>query len=147
MEKCKSCINSRRILSENGEHYNCTLEEKEAIECMAHNYSRYFSLTDIPIMKSNSEYGYYDPNLKTPIDEVSDDDIRKFIEGNSNCELVIVKSLSRGSTQICQSCFPVSEGDLVHVFTSNGGYFGEAMKSISLPEYIAREVTEFFSKY
>ena len=32
--KCDNCLNSRRIISENGLHSICCLSEKKAIECL-----------------------------------------------------------------------------------------------------------------
>jgi len=45
MNKCDLCINSRVIISENGYHYICCLSEKEIMECILNNYSRYFDVT------------------------------------------------------------------------------------------------------
>lgn len=41
MTKCDLCINSRAIISENGAHYICCLSDKEAMECILNDYSRY----------------------------------------------------------------------------------------------------------
>ena len=40
---CDLCINSRIIISENGYHSICCLSEKEAMECIMNDYSRYLS--------------------------------------------------------------------------------------------------------
>lgn len=45
MNKCDLCINSRAIISENGYHYICCLSDKEAMECILNDYSRYFDIT------------------------------------------------------------------------------------------------------
>lgn len=45
MSKCDLCINSRTIISENGYHYICCLSEKEAMECILNDYSRFFDVT------------------------------------------------------------------------------------------------------
>ena len=34
LNKCDNCLNSRRIISENGLHSVCCLPDKQAVECL-----------------------------------------------------------------------------------------------------------------
>ena len=46
---CDGCLNSRRVISENGYHSVCCLSQKKAIECFMNHRSDYVGLNDLKI--------------------------------------------------------------------------------------------------
>lgn len=44
MNKCEMCINSRKIISENGFHSICCLSQKKALDCMMNRKSSFLTL-------------------------------------------------------------------------------------------------------
>ena len=44
MKKCEKCLNSRRVISENGFHPVCCLSQKASINCITGKKSRFITL-------------------------------------------------------------------------------------------------------
>ena len=42
-ERCKSCLNSRQIILENGTHFSCCLPARKMLDCIT-GYSSYFAM-------------------------------------------------------------------------------------------------------
>ena len=45
--KCDTCLNRYAVISENGLHYNCSLSEKTAINCLVGKKDNYVKLPTI----------------------------------------------------------------------------------------------------
>jgi len=52
--KCESCLNRYAVISENGLHYNCSLSEKQAIECILRKKEHYIKM---PVVTEEKEKG------------------------------------------------------------------------------------------
>jgi hypothetical protein len=52
MEKCATCLDGHCVVSENGFHYNCSLKEKDAMDCLTGKVDHYIKN---PMKKSNEE--------------------------------------------------------------------------------------------
>ena len=50
--KCETCLNRYAVISENGLHYNCSLSEKQAVECILRKKEHYIK---IPVVMAESE--------------------------------------------------------------------------------------------
>lgn len=50
--KCSECINSRKIVSENGEHYICCLSSRKSKQCLL-NYNKFYNKYKNSELESN----------------------------------------------------------------------------------------------
>lgn len=50
--RCEKCLNRVSVISENGIHYNCSLSEKKAVDCICHRKDYYI---EHPIFKNDIE--------------------------------------------------------------------------------------------
>jgi len=51
MDKCRTCLNSRGIISENGWHYICCLSSKKAVDCATNKKDYYITIKSLCINK------------------------------------------------------------------------------------------------
>lgn len=51
MDKCRTCLNSRGIISENGWHYICCLSNQKAIDCITNKKDYYITIKSLCINK------------------------------------------------------------------------------------------------
>ena len=50
MSRCDTCLERHCVVSENGFHYNCSLKEKDAMECITGEVDHYIKH---PMVKSD----------------------------------------------------------------------------------------------
>lgn len=43
LNKCRTCLNSRGVISENGRHYICCLSSKQAVDCITNKKDYYIT--------------------------------------------------------------------------------------------------------
>ena len=46
MKQCIQCLNSRRMVSENGYHSVCRLPHKQALDCFMGNHEQFIDIMD-----------------------------------------------------------------------------------------------------
>lgn len=51
LNKCRTCLNSRGVISENGRHYICCLSSKKAVDCITNKKDYYITIKSLRINK------------------------------------------------------------------------------------------------